>query len=49
MERQRRSFTEECWRWASLGIVQLVQFSPRKRGGFLDGLLSRERVGIQPA
>ena len=34
---------------ASLGIVQLVQFSPRKRGGFLDGLLSCDGVGAQPA
>ena len=34
---------------ASLGIIQLVHLSPRQHRGFLDGLLSRERAGIQPA
>ena len=34
---------------ASLGVVQLVYLSPRQRRGFLDGLLSRKRVGTQPA
>jgi hypothetical protein len=34
---------------ASLGVVQLVHLSPRQRRGFLDGLLSRDSVGAQPA
>ena len=34
---------------ASLGVVQLVDLSPRQRRGFLDGLLSREGLGAQPA
>jgi hypothetical protein len=32
-----------------LGVVQLVHLSPRKCRGFLDGLLAREGVGVQPA
>jgi hypothetical protein len=34
---------------ASVGVVELIQLSPRQRRGFLDGLLSREGVGAQPA
>jgi hypothetical protein len=34
---------------ASLGVVQLFHLSPRQRRGFLDGLLSHEGVGVQPA
>jgi hypothetical protein len=30
-------------------LAQLVQLSPRKRGGLLDGLLSRDGVRAQPA
>src|SRR5215469_10582928 len=33
----------------SLGVVQLVHLGPRQRRGFLDGLLSHEGVGVQPA
>src|SRR5262249_58658012 len=35
--------------WRAMRLIPLVHLSPRQRRGFLDGLLSREGVVVQPA